>query len=111
MAKGPQILWRGNDNIINLDNVRSQATGVILNNATGSLTLYDMNDVALPAGGPFAFTYTFGSQGRYRAVIPSSATIDLDETYTFLQIIVSLVGPTGHLFSGIINARLKDNTL
>ena len=111
MAHGPQILWRGNDNTLVLENVRSQVTGAILNNAVGSVSLYGRDNVAIPGGGPFAFAYTIGSQGVYTAIIPASATATLDETVAFIQCIITLTGPTGHMFTGILNARLKENTL
>lgn len=111
MAHGPQILWRDNDNSLVLENVRAQSSGVILNNAVGTVTMYDRQGVATPSGGPFNVNYLAGTQGGYTCIIPATATVALPDDTTWLQLVIRLTGPTGQTFVGILDARLKENML
>lgn len=65
------VLYVGNDNILEVANLKNDVSGADINNATVSVILADDNGAQIGgATWPMALSYVTGSKGVYRATLP-----------------------------------------
>lgn len=95
MEVNTQILWIGNDNIVELIGYRSATTGQFLNAATVTVTLKDAAGVDVSGESwPKSMAYVDGSNGTYRATLPAALPLVEYAQYTGIIDAVQGVGST-----------------
>lgn len=71
-----QTLYLGNDMLLEVANLRDQATGDYLNAATVTVSLKDSSGVAVVGESwPLALAYITASNGTYRAILRDTLTL------------------------------------
>lgn len=77
------ILYVGNDNILELDSLKNDLTGADLNAATVSVTLKDSAGANVAGSSwPLAMTYVAASNGTYRATLGYAIALVAGGRYT-----------------------------
>lgn len=77
-----QTLYLGNDMLLEVANLRDQATGDYLNAATVTVTLKDSSGVAVAGESwPLAMSYITASNGTYRAILRDTLTFAAGARY------------------------------
>lgn len=83
MSNEAQILFFGNDNLIELRGLKNEVAGTYLNAATVTVTLKDSDgDNVAGASWPMTMSYVASSNGIYRATLPSTLSVVEDGRYT-----------------------------
>lgn len=77
-----QTLYLGNDMLLEVANLRDQATGDYLNAATVTVSLEDSEGNAVVGESwPLALSYITASNGVYRAILRDTLTLAVDARY------------------------------
>lgn len=89
------VLWVGNDNVVEVRDLKSSASGAFQNSKTVEVTLYDADDaeVDVLSGSitwPLSMSYVSSSDGVYQATLPD--TLDLTEGAFYTAIITADAG-------------------
>lgn len=93
MTANTQILWIGNDNLVELQGFRAAADGAYLNGAAVTITLLDAaGEEVAGETWPKPMAYVTGSNGTYRATLASGLTLTEHANYTA---VVSANGGSG----------------
>jgi hypothetical protein len=72
----------GNDNLIEVLDLKNVATGSYINNATVTVTLKDAASVNVTGQSwPVTLNYVAASNGKYRATLVDTLPLVVDETY------------------------------
>lgn len=77
------ILYIGNDNLLEIAGLKNELTGLDLNGATVTVTLLDADGAEV--GGevwPKALDYVTGSDGIYRCTLPYTLSLTAGRRYT-----------------------------
>lgn len=70
MNNNIQVLYVGNDTLLDVEALRNELTGAFINDATVEVTLHDLNGLAVTGDTwPKAMPYVDGSDGAYRATM------------------------------------------
>lgn len=78
-----QILYLGNNSIVDVTGLRNENTGAYVTSATVSVTLLDKSGELVSGGTwPLAMAYVPDSTGTYRATLPSSLALVEGGRYT-----------------------------
>lgn len=65
-----EVVFRNNDNLIEVRELQQETTGNYLNSATVEVTLYDDEDNEISGESwPLTLSYVSGSDGKYRATL------------------------------------------
>lgn len=73
-----QIVLRGNDNVIELDELKNEVAGTFLNAATVTVTVVDSGGTQVAGQTwPLTMNYVSGSDGKYRGTIEDVAVFNL----------------------------------
>jgi len=76
-------LYKGSDMLLDLEGLTDEATGVILNAATVTVTLKDSSGVAVVGETwPKAMAYVTSTHGVYRAVLSNTLVVTAGARYT-----------------------------
>ncbi len=91
------IVYKDNDNLVELDALKNAATGAYLNTATVTLTAIRDAAGATVSGETFPKTmaYVAASDGKYQAVVDKAIAIVAGQAYTAI-IDVAASGLDGH---------------
>jgi len=78
-----QLIYEGNDHILELVGLQGVATGDYENAATVTVTLKDSSGVEVSGQAwPTTMTYVTGSNGRYRATLEDVLVLTSGSSYT-----------------------------
>lgn len=69
------------DNLVSWQDPRDELDNSVIDDATGSVTLKDSANVAVPNADGLAVSYTAGPPRRYYATIPSTITLTEGSIY------------------------------
>lgn len=77
------ILYVGNDNILEVDELKNAASAAFLNSATVTVTLEDSTGTEVTGDTwPKSLTYVTSSDGKYRATMLDTLSLTADALYT-----------------------------
>lgn len=72
----------GNDNLIEVSDLKNVASGAYINNATVTVTLKDADSVNVNGQSwPVTLNYVTASNGKYRATLVDTLALVVDDTY------------------------------
>lgn len=77
----PNVLPYLGDAYAELSGLQDAATGAYVNDATVTVTLLKKNGATVTGAIDLPASYVASSQGKYRAVIPRTASVTLGTTY------------------------------
>ena len=78
-----ELLFQANDNILELEGLKNDATGAFINGATVTVTLVDSDDTnVVGQTWPTTLLYVAASDGIYRATLQDVLTLVPDAKYT-----------------------------
>ncbi len=78
-----ELLLQANDNILELDGLKNDATSAFINDAAVTVTLVDSDDVdVVGQTWPTTMLYVAASDGIYRATLQDVITLEPDAKYT-----------------------------
>ncbi len=78
-----ELVFQANDNILELDGLKNDATSAFINDATVTVTLVDSDDVNVTGQTwPTTMLYVAASDGIYRATLQDVITLVPDARYT-----------------------------
>lgn len=78
-----EVLFFGNDMVLEVRKLRNELTGAFLNSATVDVTLNDSTGTGvLGQTWPRSLAYVAGSDGIYRTTIPDTLTLTANAKYT-----------------------------
>ncbi len=78
-----ELVFQANDNILELEGLKNDATGAFINDATVTVTLVDSNDVnVVGQTWPTTLLFVAASDGIYRATLQDVITLVPDAKYT-----------------------------
>lgn len=78
-----QILYVGNDTILEIDRLKNELTGAYLNSATVTVTLRDEAGAEVAGDTwPKTMAYLAGSNGVYRATLPHTLALTASQRVT-----------------------------
>ena len=91
------LIFIGNDNLITVDGVEDESTGLFINTATVTMTLQDSTpaDVAGQVF-PAALTYVAASDGTYQGTLEDTLSLTTSEQYTLIVDIDAGAGLIAH---------------
>lgn len=75
MSRSVEIVYAGNDNILELRGLRDEITGAWVNNATVTISVMDGGTAVAGESWPKDMGYVIGSDGIYRAMLGNAAQI------------------------------------
>lgn len=102
------IIYRLNDNVLELSGLKDAVIGTFLNAATVTVTLKDQDGVNVPSTGspsityPITMDYVASSDGIYRATIQDSLDVNPNDT-----VIAEVTANAGANLKGHWKTRLK----
>lgn len=77
-----ELVYQGNDNILELDGLKNDATDAFINDATVTVTMVDSNDVEVSGQTwPTSMLYVNSSDGVYRATLQDVLVLAEDARY------------------------------
>lgn len=90
-----QILYVGNDMVLELDGLKDDVSGNAANNADVSVTLFDEQGAPVEGGTwPQSLVHVSGGNGLYRTTLPYTLTLTQGRRYT--ATVVADAGPGLH---------------
>lgn len=77
------IIYKGNDNLLEIDLLTNDATGAFINAATVTVTLVDVEGSEVAGQSwPTTLSYVSASDGKYRATLQDVLTLTASDIYT-----------------------------
>lgn len=83
MAGDLEVVPYGSDYYVELDVLLDSASGAYVNDAAVTVTLYTKAGVAVAGASALNAVYVASSNGKYRALVPRTASVVLGHRYRF----------------------------